>query len=157
MFKPFQILCFLWCPQFLTGLQSESFLFGWKGLGTSDHRAGGVDGECVRPKSPDRRASGSTGSCNQGYFMPVLPPFVWKRSRPFHQLLYGGTSALPLSLKFLFFFLNLMFIFERERQSASKRGAEREGDTESEAGSRLRAVSTEPDVELEPTDREIMT
>ena len=35
--------------------------------------------------------------------------------------------------------------------------AEREGDTESEAGSRLRAVSTEPDVGLEPTNREIIT
>ena len=33
----------------------------------------------------------------------------------------------------------------RERQSASRGAAEREGDTESEAGSRLRAVSTEPD------------
>ena len=36
-------------------------------------------------------------------------------------------------------------------------GAEREGDTESETGSRLWAVSTEPDVGLELTDREIMT
>ena len=36
-------------------------------------------------------------------------------------------------------------------------GAEREGDTESEAGSRLRAVSTEPDAGLEPTNREILT
>ena len=36
-------------------------------------------------------------------------------------------------------------------------GAEREGDTESETGSRLWAVSTEPDSELELTDREIMT
>ena len=36
-------------------------------------------------------------------------------------------------------------------------GAEREGDTESETGSRLRAVSTEPDAGLEPTNREIMT
>ena len=36
-------------------------------------------------------------------------------------------------------------------------GAEREGDTESEAGSRLRAVSTEPDVRLELTNHEIMT
>ena len=35
--------------------------------------------------------------------------------------------------------------------------SEREGDTESEAGSRLRAVSTEPDTGLELTDREIMT
>ena len=36
-------------------------------------------------------------------------------------------------------------------------GAEREGDTESKAGSGIRAVSTEPDVGLEPTNREIMT
>ena len=36
-------------------------------------------------------------------------------------------------------------------------GAEREGDTESETGSRLWAVSTEPDAGLELTDREIMT
>ena len=36
-------------------------------------------------------------------------------------------------------------------------GSEREGDTESEIGSRLGAVSTEPDVGLELTDREIMT
>ena len=34
---------------------------------------------------------------------------------------------------------------------------EREGDTESEAGSGLRAVSPEPDAGLELTDREIMT
>ena len=37
------------------------------------------------------------------------------------------------------------------------RGAEREGDTESEAGSRLQAVSTKPNTGLELTDREIMT
>ena len=41
---------------------------------------------------------------------------------------------------------------------ARERGQrEREGDAESEAGSRLRAVSTEPDVGLELTDREIVT
>ena len=34
---------------------------------------------------------------------------------------------------------------------------QREGDTESETGSRLWAVSTEPDAGLELTDREIMT
>ena len=37
------------------------------------------------------------------------------------------------------------------------RGAEREGDTESEAGSRLQAVCTEPDTGLELTDSEIVT
>ena len=36
-------------------------------------------------------------------------------------------------------------------------GAERQGDTESEAGSRLQAVSTEPDTGLKLTDHEIMT
>ena len=36
-------------------------------------------------------------------------------------------------------------------------GAEREGDAESEAGSRLPAVSTEPDAGLELMDSKIMT
>ena len=39
----------------------------------------------------------------------------------------------------------------------SRGGAEREGDTASKAGSRIQAVSTEPDAGLELTDREIMT
>ena len=46
--------------------------------------------------------------------------------------------------------------FLRE-QRVSGRGAEREGNTESEAGSGLWAISTEPDAGLELTDREIMT
>ena len=45
-----------------------------------------------------------------------------------------------------------MFIFESERQSASGGGVEREGDSESEAGSRLQTVSTEPNVGLESTN-----
>ena len=49
-----------------------------------------------------------------------------------------------------------MFSRDRERQNMSWGGAERGGDTESEADSRLWAVSTEPDVRLELTDREIM-
>ena len=39
----------------------------------------------------------------------------------------------------------------------SRGGAEREGDTESEAGSRLWAVRTEPNTVLERTDSETMT
>ena len=50
-----------------------------------------------------------------------------------------------------------MFILEREGQSVSSGGAEREGDTESEAGSRLQAVSTESNAGLEPRNQEIMT
>ena len=50
-----------------------------------------------------------------------------------------------------------LFIFETERESVREGGTERERDTESEAGSRLRAVSIEPDAGLEPTSGEIMT
>ena len=52
-----------------------------------------------------------------------------------------------------------MFIYfwDRERHSMSREGAEREGDTECEAGSRLWAVSTEPNAGLELTNCEIMT
>ena len=55
------------------------------------------------------------------------------------------------------FFLMFIYFWDRERQSMSGGGAEREGDTESEAGSRVWAVSTEPDAGLELTDWEIMT
>ena len=51
-----------------------------------------------------------------------------------------------------------MFIFfERERQNTNGEGAGREGDRESEEGSRLWAVSTEPDAGLELMNHEIMT
>ena len=39
----------------------------------------------------------------------------------------------------------------------SGEGAEREGDTESIAGSRLRAASTEPDAGLKPINHELVT
>ena len=48
-------------------------------------------------------------------------------------------------------------MIDRERQNTSGGGAEREGDTDSEAGSRLLAVGTEPDMGLQLTNREIMT
>ena len=50
-----------------------------------------------------------------------------------------------------------MFDRDREGKSMSGLGAEREGDTESEAGSGLPAVSTDPDAGLELTDCKIMT
>ena len=52
-----------------------------------------------------------------------------------------------------------LFLRETDRQTErmSRGGAERGGDTESEAGSRLRAVSTEPDAGLELRNPEIMT
>ena len=47
-----------------------------------------------------------------------------------------------------------MFISERERERLREHEQERgrEGNIESEAGSRLPAVSTEPDMGLEPTN-----
>ena len=59
--------------------------------------------------------------------------------------------------RFVFFFNFFERERQRQRQSVSGGGAEREGDTESEAGSRFRAGSTEPNAGLEPTNREIMT
>ena len=46
-----------------------------------------------------------------------------------------------------------MFIFERGGEGEEQR----EGDTESKAGSRLQAVSTKPDTGLKPMSRQIMT
>ena len=53
-------------------------------------------------------------------------------------------------------YIFLLFIFERDKEHEQGRSREREGDTESEAGFRLQAVSTELDAGLEPTNREIM-
>ena len=50
-----------------------------------------------------------------------------------------------------------MFILRERNRALARGGTEREGDTESEAGSRLRAVSTEPNMGLELTDREIIS
>ena len=52
------------------------------------------------------------------------------------------------------FFLDV-YLFLRQNTSGGR--TEREGDTEFKAGSRLQAVSTEPDAGLEPTSRDIMT
>ena len=72
--------------------------------------------------------------------------------------------ALFIYLTFIYLFfiylfiLTFLFIFERQRDRVRSRGgAERAGDTESEAGSRLSAVSTEPDAGLKLTNLEIMS
>ena len=61
------------------------------------------------------------------------------------------------SYLFIYFLDVYLYLRETDGQRLSGAGAEREGDTESEAGSRLRAVSTEPDAGLELANREIMT
>ena len=52
-----------------------------------------------------------------------------------------------------------MFIYFSESERETEQdwdGAEREGDTESQAGSKLWAVSTEPNTGLKPINREVM-
>ena len=61
------------------------------------------------------------------------------------------------SLFYILFSLMFIYFWERERESTRGRGAEREGDTESEAGSRLWAVSREHGGGLELTSGGIMT
>ena len=56
----------------------------------------------------------------------------------------------------VFFNIYLPWETEQDRAWAGEGQIER-GDTESDAGSRLWAVSSEPDAGLRPTDREIMT
>ena len=52
----------------------------------------------------------------------------------------------------------MFYLFLRETETEWRWGrGEREGDTESEAGSRIWAVSTEPNTGLEPMNCEIMT
>ena len=53
-------------------------------------------------------------------------------------------------------FFNVYLFLREETECQWGRGRER-GDLESEAGSRLQAISTEPDVGLEPMNHEIMT
>ena len=53
------------------------------------------------------------------------------------------------------FFLTFIHFWETEQEWG--RGRKREGNTESEAGSRIWAVSTEPDTGLEPMNCETMT
>ena len=64
-------------------------------------------------------------------------------------------NPLPYNPCFVLFF-SCLFLYLRERQH-DWGGAEREGDTESEASSSLWAVSTEPDAGLKFRNCEIMT
>ena len=70
-----------------------------------------------------------------------------------------GIALSCLSLGFFggfsFFFNVYLFLKERDRARAGE--GQRKGDTESKAGSRFWAVSTEPDTGLELTNCEIMT
>ena len=80
----------------------------------------------------------------------------WKtRLSPVYWVDYQRTSTV--CFHFLLLFNDFFHVYLWETEHKWERGREREGDTESEAGSRLRPVSTEPDVGLKPTNQEIMT
>ena len=85
-------------------------------------------------------------------FMKMLPPRTMSYSKVTRHF-----CLLVFFLIFKNFFNVCLFLRERQRQSVSGGGAEREGDAESEAGSRLWAISTEPDAGLKLTNCEIMT
>ena len=75
----------------------------------------------------------------------------WATQVPLIERLLNVSGHMRFILLLLYF--NVYFSErEREKESVSGGGAEREGDTEPEAGSRLRAVSTEPNAGLKPTD-----
>ena len=74
-------------------------------------------------------------------------------------LLILGSKIFPLLIYLLpeIFLFFTVYLFLRQSQSTSRGRAEREGDTELEADSRVWAVSTEPDVGLELAECEIVT
>ena len=90
----------------------------------------------------------------------------WASSTPCRSIVFWAhTFFLALSRLFVspmsfFYFLNLLtFInfWETQRDGAWMGEGKREEDTESKAGSRLWAVSTEPDAGLKLKNHEIMT
>ena len=101
--------------------------------------------------APQMEAGFSSGTEIPKNWFIALAPFYLSPPLP-----YQPSSILTVILiKSGKIFFLLMFIFERDRVWAGE--GQREGDTECEAGSRLQAVSTEPDAGLEPTDCKIMT
>ena len=71
----------------------------------------------------------------------------------------SGQAFLPLPFYFYFKSFQCLFLREREREREGETEGEgqREREIKSEAGSRLRAVGTEPHAGLERTNDEIMT
>ena len=77
----------------------------------------------------------------------------WAFSHVFVDHLNNFSQEISIQVPFLTF----IYFWDRERQSMNRGGAEREGDTECETGSRLWAVSTEPDTRLKLVKCKILT
>ena len=64
-------------------------------------------------------------------FLTAMPKSLHHLSR------HERRDAISIFLAFKFFFSTFIYFWDRERQSMNGGGAERQGDTESETGSRL--------------------
>ena len=94
-----------------------------------------------------------TGTMTQNKMLRRLVPLQSTKSSKILKLNLETESNICF---FLFFFKFYLFCRKREStQAGTSRQTER--DAESKAGSRLRAVSTEPEAEPDPTNREIIT
>ena len=92
--------------------------------------------------------------------------FIGTRKRPIspqNLVCYSFMNKEKPQISMIFLFIATMeifnffnvYLFLKERQSVNGGGTESKGDTESEAGFRLRAFSTEPDVGLRHMSCEI--
>ena len=68
-----------------------------------------------------------------------FPRWGWQGEKSLFVVMVNyGIGGVPAKWAFFFFFFNVyLFLGQRERQSMNGGGAEREGDTELETGSRL--------------------
>ena len=89
---------------------------------------------------------------------PQLPALMPMHESCKRYLVFIAYLCFPIfQCILLYLFKTFIYLFLRDRDSVSRGGAEREGDTESKASSRLPAVGTETNVGLEPTNCEMMT
>ena len=89
--------------------------------------------------------------------IPSLKPGMLLNAQQAPKYVHMCVCMYVCMYAFNVYFLMFIYFRDRERQSMSGGGAERGEDTESETGSRLRAVSTEPDAGLKLTSCETMT
>ena len=122
-----------------------------RGCGGSARRAGRGCSPCWAPSCPPAFTPALHSHCPDHASNITLKAFRSPSPNPRQQRPWRCPLHLPCTTCSTSGALHnsvTLFIFEGERgrDSASQGGAEREGDTESEAGSRLWAVSTEPKV-----------
>ena len=126
----------------------------------------------VSPRQSPPPETGETGGQAPSLNSPILPQIVSVSEKGPHIHVWHHSfrgcnshdtsldnqallvsSAVTSKETVLFF----MFLFERDGETKHEQRRGREGDTESEAGSRLRAVSTELNVGFKFTNLEIIT